>query len=336
MENNEESPRVLRIRNFPAPREKHQGKVTDCPVVEVHGLYKDYGARRAVADVSFQIARGEVLGLLGPNGSGKTTILKVLAGYLAPTFGSVAVAGFDISERGSNARRCLGYVPEGATLYPQMRVHEFLSFMGGLKGLTGATLRAGLARVIEEFHLADVAHLTLGKLSHGYRQRVAIAQAVINRPPFLIFDEPTNGLDPHQVIEVRELIKRLAPAHTILITSHILSEIERLATRVAVLLNGKLLTDRVAATSPRVVLRLMHGGTLDPARWLHEVTGVVGVEEIATDPRERCFNLDLTTPDAVSGIASAVIAAGCDLLELRPARDDLEASYLALTERVPA
>jgi ABC-2 type transport system ATP-binding protein len=303
------------------------------PIVRVEGLCKDYGARRAVNDVSFEIAPGEIIGLLGPNGSGKSTILKILAGYLRPSHGSVTIAGFDHARDGVGARQCLGYVPEDATLYPQMRVIEFLAFMGGLKSLAGPRLRDALAWVVDELNLDTVAHAAIGKLSHGFRQRVAIAQALISRPPLLIFDEPTNGLDPHQIIEVRELIKRLAPTHTMLITSHVLGEIERMATRVAVLLNGRLLTDRVdLAAAPRIVVRLQGAGIEAPATLLNRLAGVSGVREITSDPAApRTFEFKMADPTAIVGIAPAIIGAGYSLIELRETRDDLETTFLALT-----
>ncbi|MSR13637.1 MAG: ABC transporter ATP-binding protein [Gammaproteobacteria bacterium] len=304
---------------------------TAAPIVEVRSLAKDYGAQRAVDNVSFNIMQGEILGLLGPNGSGKSTILRILAGYLAPSEGSVTILGFDHATDSAEARRCLGYVPEDANLYPQMLVSEFLSFMGGLKGLRGSALRSGLARVIEELNLGSVARRAIGKLSHGYRQRVAIAQALINRPPLVIFDEPTNGLDPHQIIEVRELVRRLAPDQTILITSHVLGEIERIATRVAVLLNGKLLTERVAATAPRVILRIQ-GLHLEKAEALLTlIAGVTNVQARSPGGFTNNYELTLQSAEFLPGIAPAVLAAGYALLELREIHLDLEAAFLALT-----
>jgi ABC-2 type transport system ATP-binding protein len=214
-------------------------------------LSKRYGARLAVDDVSLGVGHREVVGLLGPNGSGKTTILRVLTGYLRPSVGAAQVGGFDLSRQGEGARERIGYLPEDAPLYPHMRVNEFLAFMGGLHGLEGQTLRQRMDRVFERLSLEDVRSMIIGRLSRGYRQRVAIAQAILHEPELLVLDEPTNGLDPRQIIEFRGLIRGLAAHCGVIVTSHILSEIERVADRVAILLDGRLVAvvrmDEIAA-----------------------------------------------------------------------------------------
>ena len=217
------------------------------PVVLVDHLSKSYGARRAVSDVSFDMRHGEVMGLLGPNGSGKSTILRILTGYLRPSSGRAEICGFDVVAQSLQARRCVGYVPEDVPLYAQMRVHEFLTFMGRLRGLDGTGCARAIDEVIERLSIGSHRSQLIGKLSRGYRQRVAIAQALLGRPKLLILDEPTNGLDPRQIIEVRELIRVLANDMAILVTSHILVEIERVAHRVAILLEGRLLGVRALA-----------------------------------------------------------------------------------------
>ena len=204
-------------------------------------LSKRYGATLAVDDVSLEVGRHEVLGLLGPNGSGKTTILRVLTGYLRPDSGSAQVGGYDLVREGREARARVGYVPEDAALYRHMRVNEFLSFMGRLRGLAGDRLHERLAIVRERLALDDVGSTIIGRMSRGYRQRVAIAQALIHEPELLVLDEPTNGLDPRQIIEMRGLLRGLATHCSVIVTSHILSEIERVADRVAILLHGRLL-----------------------------------------------------------------------------------------------
>src|SRR5450759_3572861 len=211
------------------------------PVIVADCLTKYYGHRLAVDDVSFEVGAGEVLGLLGPNGSGKSTILRMLTGYLHPTSGRARIAGYDVMGQGLEARRRVGYVPEDVPLYAHMRVDEFLAFMGRLKGVKESRLDGAVDAACERLSLDRVRQLGISKLSRGYRQRVAIAQALLNDPDLLILDEPTNGLDPRQIIDVRELIRSLSARHTILVTSHILSEIERVATRVAILLDGRLL-----------------------------------------------------------------------------------------------
>lgn len=210
-------------------------------IVVVDCVSKHFGQRVAVDNVSFTLLRGEVLGLLGPNGSGKSTILRMLVGYLRPTSGRIKVAGHDVVEQGRAARAYIGYVPEDVPLYEAMRVDEFLRMMAALKGLKKKSVEAALERVRDVFALEDVRSLPIGQLSRGYRQRVALAQALLNEPPLIILDEPTNGLDPRQIIECRKLILALAGKHTVIVTSHILSEIEKIADRAAFLLAGRLL-----------------------------------------------------------------------------------------------
>jgi ABC-2 type transport system ATP-binding protein len=219
------------------------------PVIVANQLTKWYGPRLAVDHVSLEVQAGEVMGLLGPNGSGKTTILRILTGYLRPSSGSAHVAGLDIVNDSLRARARIGYVPEDVPLYGSMAVREFLLFMARLKGLAGAAAAGAAASAVERLALGDVRRVLIGKLSRGYRQRVAIAQALLGHPDLLIFDEPTNGLDPRQIIEVRELIRALANDMAILVTSHILVEIERVAQRVAILLDGRLLGVRALADS---------------------------------------------------------------------------------------
>lgn len=213
------------------------------PVVLAQHVTKWYGPRRAVDDISFAIEPGEIVGLLGPNGSGKSTIFRILTGYLAPSSGSVAVAGHDALTDSLELRRAISYVPEDSPLYDHMRVAEFLRFMASIKGLRGAALDRAVAAAAERLDLAGVMAIPAGKLSRGFRQRVSIAQALIGDPKVLVLDEPTSGLDPHQVIAVRNLIRSLADRHTVLLASHVLPEIEKIATRVMILLDGKLLTD---------------------------------------------------------------------------------------------
>lgn len=213
-------------------------------------MSKRFGRRVAVEDVSFALAPGEVLGLLGPNGSGKSTILRMIAGTLRPSSGSVTVAGHDVVTRGAAARALIGYVPEDIPLYDDMRVDEFLRLMASLKGVAAGAMGAAVERVSSTLSVSEVRHLKIRQLSRGYRQRTAIAQALLNEPPVLILDEPTNGLDPRQIIECRKLIQSLAGRHAIIVTSHILSEIEKVADRAAILLDGRLLAVEELRTAP--------------------------------------------------------------------------------------
>jgi ABC-2 type transport system ATP-binding protein len=313
------------------------------PVVVSDRLTKQYGRQRAVDDVSFEVGRGEVLGLLGPNGSGKTTILRILTGYLQATSGRALIAGFDVVEQGLQARRRVGYVPEDVPLYPHMQVDEFLGFMGRLRGLEGKALTIAMQRVREQLSLQRVRRLAIAKLSRGYRQRVMIAQALLGEPDLLILDEPTNGLDPRQIIEVRELIRTLAERHTILVTSHILSEIERVANRVAILLDGKLLTVQTLDQGDGTKLRLrVRGGTVEAIQALLRAVPGVGeclsatpaattAEADAVTGTVTIYVIEIADLHVAEDVARAVAAAGHGLLEMSEARTDLEGLFLGLT-----
>ena len=216
-------------------------------VLTLDRLSKRFGARLAVDGVSFEVEEGEVFGLLGPNGSGKSTILRLVTGYLSPNSGSVRVSGLDVVRSARAARERIGYVPEDSPLYGHMRVVEYLTFMGRLRGMRGQALDRAVESAIERLTLGSVRRAIIERLSRGYRQRVSIAQAVMHRPELLVLDEPSNGLDPRQIIELRGLLTSLAQDCAVLVTSHILAEIERTADRVAILLDGRLLTvERVA------------------------------------------------------------------------------------------
>jgi len=210
-------------------------------VIVAERLCKRFGNREAVIDVSFEIGPGEVFALLGPNGSGKSTVLRMIVGVLRPDSGAARVAGFDIVRAGSEARARIGYVPEDIPLYDAFRVDEFLRMMAALKGVSDDAVDVAVSKARTRLDLDDQARTPIGNLSRGYRQRVAIAQAIIGSPPVLVLDEPTNGLDPRQIIDCRHLIGELAGEHAIVITSHILGEIDKVADRAAIMLGGRLL-----------------------------------------------------------------------------------------------
>jgi ABC-2 type transport system ATP-binding protein len=216
-------------------------------VIEVEGLTKDYGTVVAVRDVTFTIGRGEVVGFLGPNGAGKSTTLRILAGFLGATSGKVRIDGLDIEEDSLKARASLGYMPEAAPLYPELRVREYLEFRARLKRVPRSDRRARVKRALERASLVDMAETTIGHLSKGYRQRVGLADALVADPPLLILDEPTAGLDPNQVREVRALIRELASDHTVLLSTHILSEVEATCQRALVIDKGRLVAQGTLA-----------------------------------------------------------------------------------------
>jgi ABC-2 type transport system ATP-binding protein len=210
------------------------------PAVSARGASKRYGPLLALDNLDLDIRRGEVLCLLGPNGSGKTTFIRLLAGFVSPSSGSIAVAGFDVQREPMAARSRIGYAPEPAPLYRHMRVGEFLRFMARLRRVPREAVDAAVQRVAEQLEIAHQLDAPIPTLSRGYRQRVCLAQALVHAPELLILDEPGNGLDPRQIIELRHLVRSLAGRHTVLMASHILAEVAKTADRVAVLLGGRL------------------------------------------------------------------------------------------------
>jgi ABC-2 type transport system ATP-binding protein len=304
------------------------------PVVLAERVTKWYGPRRAVADVSFTIAPGEIVGLLGPNGSGKSTIFRMLSGYLVPTSGRIEIAGHDVVEDSLGVRRSISYVPEDAPLYDHMRVGEFLRFMAGIKGLHGPKASAAIDEAAERLDLAHVMRLTTGKLSRGFRQRVSIAQALLGDPKVLVLDEPTSGLDPHQVIAVRGLIQSLAGRHTVLLASHILPEIEKIASRVMILLDGVLLTsDALKDAAQDLTLRLSVDATEEA---VHGATKVVaGVREVIADSERagRFLVRAERRPSLGAELVSVLVAAQIPVREMTELRPDLERVFLDLTRR---
>jgi ABC-2 type transport system ATP-binding protein len=307
------------------------------PVVLAQHVTKWYGPRRAVTDVSFAIEQGEIVGLLGPNGSGKSTIFRMLTGYLVPTSGNIEVAGHDVVADSLAVRRTLSYVPEDAPLYDHMTVAEFLRFMANIKGLRGAAAKSGVDAAAERLDLTPVMTLVTGKLSRGFRQRVSIAQALLGDPKVLVLDEPTSGLDPHQVIAVRDLIRSLAGRHTVVLASHILPEIEKIASRVMILLDGALLTnDAMKDTEGRLLLRVSAAASEEAVRGA--VTAVAGVHSIAVNPDSGAgpghYLIDAERrPSVAADIVVALVAAGIAVSEVTERRPDLEYVFLELTRR---
>jgi ABC-2 type transport system ATP-binding protein len=305
-------------------------------VVAADALTKRYGNRTVVNDVSFDVRAGEVVGLLGPNGSGKSTILRILTGYLVPTAGSARVGGFDVVAQSRAARSCVGYVPEDVPLYPHMRVDESLSFMGRMRGLDGKALAHAIDAACDRLGLRTVRDLAITKLSRGYRQRVAIAQSVLHRPQLLVLDEPTNGLDPRQIIELRGLVRDLARTCAVLVTSHVLSEIERVAHRVAILMDGRLLrmhaldNDRShGAGWWQLRLRAPCADILGTL--LADTPGVVSAR--MTDAADDLSHWHVRVRDSgvLEYLAQTFSQGRIGLLEMSPVSSDLEALFLELT-----
>ena len=209
-------------------------------MIQVSNLTKYYGDFLAVNDLTFEIRDGHVYGFLGPNGAGKSTTMNMMTGCLSPTEGTIRIGGFDLLEQPEQAKKCIGYLPEQPPLYPNETPQEYLTFVGEAKGLRGAALREEIDRVIQRTGIETVRHRLIGTLSKGYRQRVGIAQALLGQPKVIILDEPTVGLDPLQIIEIRDLIQELGKAHTVILSSHILSEVQAVCEQVLILSQGKL------------------------------------------------------------------------------------------------
>ena len=299
-------------------------------VIVADNLTRYYGARLAVDHVSFEVQPGEVMGLLGPNGSGKSTILRILTGYLRPTSGTVRVAGYDVVSHGLQARKQLGYVPEDVPLYTHMRVGEFLQLMGRVRGLPEAALQGAVDGVVERLSLGRVYGLLISKLSRGYRQRVAIAQALLGKPKLLVLDEPTNGLDPRQIIEVRELIRKLAGELAIIVTSHILAEIERVAHRVAILLDGKLLSVHRLGTDGAAKRLRVRVRTTDEAVVRSALRTIDGIDVLEARPTQGIYVLDHVADPAA--VIRLLVQAGIAVDEAAPMGSELEDLFQRLTE----
>jgi ABC-2 type transport system ATP-binding protein len=318
-------------------------------MISVSHLVKRYGSNVAVDDLSFEVGKGDVVGFLGPNGAGKSTTLRILAGFLGMTSGKVTVAGHDVTEDSIGARAAIGYMPEAVPLYPEMRVIEYLSFRAELKRVSRKERVAWVDDAMAKAHVMDVANVLIGNLSKGYRQRVGLADALVARPSILILDEPTAGLDPNQIREVRDLIRELGKEHTILLSTHILSEVEASCTRVVVIAKGKLVASgetrdigqmrKVAAVD--VTLR---GKVDDALRILRGIAGVSRVKKLARAGADDAGSV-LTVRCTFDGKASeaggsgaiveravlALVTAGLAVREVRPAGNSLEDVFAELT-----
>src|SRR6266536_2917441 len=257
-------------------------------MIRVQEITKKYARNLAVDHISFEVQKGEIVGFLGPNGAGKTTTMRMLTCFLPPTSGTATVAGFDVLEQPLEVKKRIGYLPETPPLYPEMRTVEYLTFVGKLKGLSGSELRQRIDSVCERCAITDVKSKLLGKLSKGYRQRVGLAQAIIHNPEVLILDEPTAGLDPKQINETRDLIKGLAGDHTIILSTHILPEVEQTCEQVVIINKGKIVaTDSVSNLRSRArggesVIVEVGGGeggleTEDVRQRLAQIAGVTNV-----------------------------------------------------------
>jgi ABC-2 type transport system ATP-binding protein len=320
-------------------------------MIKVEGLTKRYARTVAVDNISFEVEKGQIVGFLGPNGAGKTTTMRVLTCFLPPTEGKATVAGFDVLENPMEVKRRIGYLPESPPLYPEMEVVEYLTFVGKLKHIPSSELRRRVGEVMEKCAVADVRDKLISKLSKGYRQRVGLAQAIIHNPDVLILDEPTSGLDPKQIIETRGLIQSLAGDHTIILSTHILTEVEQSCERVIIISKGKLvaidsvanLTNRLRGAEAVVVELEAAGGKPNPSEVQQRLEQVSGVSRVVMkDSRNGrlAFEVEsLPERQIRAELARTVVNSGWNLNEMRSVGLSLEDIFLQLTtseEKEPA
>lgn len=312
-------------------------------MIEAEHLTKDYGTVLAVRDVSFRVGRGEIVGFLGPNGAGKSTTLRILAGFLGPSSGRVRIDGLDIEEASRETRERIGYMPEAAPLYPEMRVSEYLRFRAALKRVPRAKRAEAVTRSMKQAAVTEMAETLIGHLSKGYRQRVGLADALVSNPPLLILDEPTAGLDPNQIREVRSLVRELGQTHTILLSTHILSEVEQICTRAIVIDRGRLVAEgtldelrrQQEARSAQMVLH-------DPeARAQAVLEGVPGIEHVRVLPdsaQPNATRYELVFADGeldgavlLEKAVAAAVGAGIGVREAVLSKATLEQVFAELT-----
>jgi len=307
-------------------------------LITVENLTKRYATKMAIESVSFQVEKGEILGFLGPNGAGKTTTMRIVTGFMPASDGTVRVDGFDVFENPLDVRRRIGYLPENPPLYLEMTVAGYLRFVAKIKGVRKEKIDLEIKRVMERASIADVAERIIAKLSKGYKQRVGLAQALIGDPPVLILDEPTIGLDPKQIHEVRELIKDLAGNHTVVLSTHILPEVEQTCNRVVIIDRGKI----VAVDTPqnlrfqlqgaeRVFMEIQ-GPASEIASKLKAMPGVIDVHTVGSNDGRHRFQIEgELKKDIRSDLARAVVQNGWGLYELQSVTMSLEDIFLKLT-----
>ncbi len=307
-------------------------------MIDVKGLTRYYGEKRAISDVTFHVNKGEVLGLLGPNAAGKTTTMRILTCYMPPTSGTATVGGYDILEQSLEVRKIIGYLPENPPLYMDMVVTDYLKFVSQLKGVEKDRIAKEVDSVIEKTNIGDVRNRIIGKLSKGYKQRVGLAQALLNNPQIVILDEPTVGLDPKQIIEIRQLIKGLSGEHTVILSSHILPEIEQTCERVVIINEGQVvaedtvqnLTNRLRGVQ-RIILQV-EGSEDSIKSALQPLADIQNMEFSAKDEQIRQVIVE-SPKDIRKDLAKAIVGNGLGLLELSTERFTLEEIFLHLTTK---
>lgn len=310
-------------------------------MIEVQNVTKRYGNILAVDDISFRVEKGEIVGFLGPNAAGKTTTMRIITSYMPATNGTVSVAGYDVFEQPMEVKKRIGYLPESPPLYLDMRVKDYLSFVAALKGVDRKNINKRVDYVLEETNLREMQERIIKKLSKGFRQRVGLAQALIHDPEVLVLDEPTVGLDPKQIIEVRELIKRLAEEHTIILSTHILPEVSMTSERVVIINRGHIVAEDtpenlMASLKSGETLQVQVEGPFDAVK--QKIATIAGVSAVSLDKEfaqkdGKCGLRIETEPgkDVRKEVASTVVHNDWGLLELRAVSLTLEDIFLELT-----
>jgi ABC-2 type transport system ATP-binding protein len=306
-------------------------------MIEVEHLSKIYGKTTAIEDVDFTVNAGEILGFLGPNGAGKTTTMRILAGYLPASKGTAKIAGYDVHEQSLEVRRRIGYLPENPPLYLDMTVQNFLNFVAKIKGVARRDRQKQVTSALERCQLSDQRQVAIAKLSKGYRQRVGIAQAIVHDPPVIILDEPTVGLDPRQIIEVRHLIKSLAGQQTVILSTHILPEVSMTCDRVMIINRGKI----VATNTPIELIDRLSGGygyqievAGDVSLILPRLKQISGITNVRQQLQNARTILEISCHSGIEpgkDIATIIVNQGLSLYEMRRTRPSLEDVFLELT-----
>ena len=305
-------------------------------MIEVRNITKRYGNLTAIDRVSFRVEKGQVLAFLGPNGAGKTTTMRILTCFMPSTEGSAHVAGFDCADQAEEVKKRIGYLPETPPVYQELTVTEYLCFVGRLRGLGGSHLTTGMDRVMERLSLGSVRQRLIANLSRGYRQRVGLAQALIHDPPVLILDEPTVGLDPKQIIEIRELIKSLAGSHSVILSTHILPEATAVCQRVVIINGGRIVAED---TPDQLSARLRRSEKISitlkvpPSNVTDRMREITGVEHVVATADAHTFVIECALgKDIREEVARFVVGQGWGLLEMKPVSMTLEDVFLRLTQ----
>jgi ABC-2 type transport system ATP-binding protein len=304
-------------------------------MIEVRGLCKDYGPRQAIHNLNFTINKGDVVGFLGPNGAGKSTTMKIITGFMSPTSGTAKVAGFDVFENPIEVKKRIGYLPETPPVYGEMYVSDYLTYVAQLKQVPDEKISGLVARAIEKTQLGEVKHRLIQNLSKGFRQRVGIAQAIVSDPEVLILDEPTVGLDPKQVAEIRDLIRELKGHHTIILSTHILPEVQATCEKAIIINKGHIVAEDTIENlsvlekgQSQIIVRLRKDVS-DMRTVLGDIEGVLSIDPGANQ-KEWKINVK-GNEETVDAISSRLVTKGLGLIEFTPKRADLEDVFLRLT-----